>query len=179
MYDYSIASEVSQSAPVLQQSVSTQTPSVLQQSVSTQTPSVLQQSAPTFSTVSTQLASTFTPEVIATKLGITNEAFCDTVEQALKNYNNFPKLSSLFDDFFGHSTNAKFIKKAPLFSENVRASLVSSLVQLAKRPENIESYMTDAKIYSDYARSHYTLTKPQAGCLTHYYVALALDLIKK
>jgi len=155
MYDYSIASEVSQSAPVIQQS------------------------APVFSTVSTQLASTLTPEVIAIKLGITKEAYYENLGQALKNHDNFTNLSSLFDVFFGNSSNAKFNRAVPYMSPELRANLVRALLRIAKHPEETESILTNAKIYSDYLLSKYTLPKPDSMCAFYYYLALALDLIKK
>ena len=162
MYDYSIASEVSQSAPVIQQSAP-----------------VIQQSAPVFSTVSTQLASTLTPEVIAIKLGITKEAYYENLGQALKNHDNFKNLSSLFDVFYGNSSNAKFNRAVPYMSPELRANLVRALLRIAKHPEETESILTNAKIYSDYLLSKYTLPKPDSMCAFHYYIALALDLIKK
>jgi hypothetical protein len=169
MYDYSIASEVSQSAPVIQQSAP-----VIQQSAP-----VIQQSAPVFSTVSTQLASTLTPEVIAIKLGITKEAYYENLGQALKNHDNFTNLSSLFDVFFGNSSNAKFNRAVPYMSPELRANLVRALLRIAKHPEETESILTNAKIYSDYLLSKYTLPKPDSMCAFYYYLALALDLIKK
>jgi hypothetical protein len=183
MYDYSIASEVSQSAPVIQQSapVIQQSAPVIQQSapVIQQSAPVIQQSAPVFSTVSTQLASTLTPEVIAIKLGITKEAYYENLGQALKNHDNFTNLSSLFDVFFGNSSNAKFNRAVPYMSPELRANLVRALLRIAKHPEETESILTNAKIYSDYLLSKYTLPKPDSMCAFYYYLALALDLIKK
>ncbi|MCA6438145.1 MAG: hypothetical protein IM600_08515 [Bacteroidetes bacterium] len=176
MYDYSIASEVSQTVPVVQQTVPVvqQTVPVVQQTVP-----VVQQTVPVFSTVSTQLASTLTPEVLATKLGITKQAFFENLGQALKAHDNVDKLSSLFDVFYCNSSNDKFNRAAPYMSAEVRAGLVRALVRISRHPELTESILTNAKIYSDYLLSNSTLPKPEPKFAFHYYIALALDLIKK
>jgi hypothetical protein len=139
----------------------------------------VQQTVPVFSTVSTQLASTLTPEVLATKLGITKQAFFENLGQALKAHDNVDKLSSLFDVFYCNSSNDKFNRAAPYMSAEVRAGLVRALVRISRHPEVTESILTNAKIYSDYLLSNSTLPKPEPKFAFHYYIALALDLIKK